>query len=150
MPDKAKTTEPKTRKPRPAGPPIKVTPGVLRSATAKAQAATSVVQIPKDLGDGNVRAELARQLMSSGVSSGLTVSDGNVLVQIPGHRAVRLKAGDWLVVTAHGARAMPDAAFKAAYDLEPDDADAHAEPPRSDGDAPVTDLTPQGSPVVTT
>jgi hypothetical protein len=110
--------------------PIEVVPGSLPVARPKGGQAHAV-QCPKGLKDRDVRARFAQLLMSSGVASGVNGSDDNVLVQIPGHRAVRLTPGQWLVVTPMGAAARDDDAFRATFDLE-DDAQPEASSPGGD------------------
>jgi hypothetical protein len=97
--------------------PIEVVPGSLSVARPKGGQAHAV-RCPTDLKDRDVRAQFAQLLMSSGVASGVNGSEDNVLVQIEGHRAVRLTPGQWLVVTPMGAAARDDDAFRASWDLE--------------------------------
>lgn len=119
--------------------------GVLTSYRPKSTAVEAIRGV--DPKNDRAVADLVHTLTSARIISGYSRTDDALVLQVVGQRAVRLARGDWLVVDEGKVSKRGDDAFSAAFDVS---ADAHAEPPQPDGDAPVTDLAPQASPVVTT
>lgn len=119
---------------------IHVEPGTLQRARPKS-GEVYAVRVPSTLKDRGARAEFARLLMSSGVASGVSASvDGEwVLVSIDGHRSVRLRPGEWLIVEPVKAYMLEDKAARDRFSFD--------EP--SSGEPAGVAAAPGPSPVVT-